>query len=134
MTPVAKRKSSDDPRTVGVTHEDGRTDNVTPEAANALEHYGWTRDDTTGDPDVDKAVRAATAPLEARIADLEQQLAKAKADSNAGDEMPTTAAALIDWVGDDRARAGQALAAETNRSDPRKSVLEHIEALTLKGA
>jgi hypothetical protein len=45
-------------------------------------------------------------------------------------ELPATADGLITWIGDDRDRAAYALAAEEQRDKPRKTVLDHINALT----
>lgn len=77
---MARRKPAtpapDDPRTVEVIHPDQGSHMVTPEVAAALEQQkrGWTR--VGGTPgDVGEAVEAATAPLKARIAELEAQLA-----------------------------------------------------------
>lgn len=119
----------DDPRTVKVRHGDtGEEHMVTPEVADALDaqNNAWER---VGGPvsDTAKAVERATAPLHARIAELEAQVAEL--GGNAGDDLPSTAAELIDWIGDDPDRATQAQAAEADRPDPRKTVLEHIESV-----
>jgi len=116
------KPKKDDPRTVEVTRGD-EAHWVTPEVAGVLEQQGWER---AGGPvsDIDKAVEKATAPLKARIDELKQKLADAGID-----ELPTTAAELIDWIGDDIDRATQAQATEADRPDPRKTVLEHIESV-----
>lgn len=121
---MAKPKKGD-PRTVEVT-KDGVNHWVTPEVAGKLDHQGWER---VGGPqsDSDAAVEQATAPLVARIAELEAQL-DAYRTGQAGD-LPTTAAELIDWVGSDPDRARQAQALEAARPDPRKTVIEHLESV-----
>lgn len=43
-----------------------------------------------------------------------------------------TASDVIDWVGDDRARAIEAREAEIGRPSPRKTVLERIESVTAR--
>lgn len=119
---------ADDPRTVTVSNVDGRQEKVTPEAANAIHgHNGWTRDD---DPDsiearIADAVDQATAPLLARIAELETQAPPA---GNPAD-MPENAADVIAWIGTDADRARTAADAEAQRPSPRKTVTDHIESV-----
>jgi hypothetical protein len=71
------KPAAGDPRTVEVIAPDGKgSDWVTPEVARVLENQGWTRTDGGGTADaVAKAVEAASAPLNQRIAELEAQLA-----------------------------------------------------------
>lgn len=62
-----------DPRTVEVVHPEHGTEMVTPEVARALEgqkRFGWTRTGTNPG-EFEAAVEKITAPLHARIAELE---------------------------------------------------------------
>lgn len=118
-----KRKPApDDPRTVALTHDDGRTTMATPEAAAALEHYGWTRDEQLDDVTV--AIEKATAPLHDEIARLKAELA-----SGHGDEIPDGANDRIAWIGNDPAKAERAQADEATRPTPRTTVTEHIASV-----
>lgn len=122
MAGKRRKPAPDDPRTVALTHDDGRTTMATPEAADALVHYGWNRDEQP--TDIEAAVEKATAPLHAEIARLTAELA-----ASSGDPIPDGANDRFAWIGNDKAKAEAALADETTRPTPRTTVTEHIASV-----
>lgn len=132
-------------RTVTVHHPDKGTIKVTPEVAQALEAGGYGPYSREVDPDsaeaqIQASVDAATAPLVERVAELEAALdyvvaVGAEQDAQLAEltnpaPMPENANERKDWIGNDPARAQQALDDEEARGDKaRTTVTDHARSV-----
>lgn len=101
----------------------GHTAEITESALGTVARSGWVLADDEGAP-----VEGWTAPSDSLIPDDEPPVEAPAADDA---QVPDgTVHEILDWVGDDPARAQAALEAEQAKDTPRISLVEPLQALS----